>query len=115
MTGAPLPSDAGLQLSVEQGSIVSLQIGAGDDGVANHPAPVCPAVTALYLVQPCHLFQAENILKALLEVVRQECVQDGVGTAVGIAKYHHEVEGAFHCRGGVDGTGDRGDIEKVER
>lgn len=94
---------------------MSLQVGVDDCSVVSHPAPVCPAVTSLYLVQACHFFQTQNILKALLEVVRQEGVQDGVGTAVGVAEHHHEVKGAFHRRGRVDGAGDGGDVENVER
>lgn len=92
-----------------------LQIGVDDYSVVNHPAPVSPAVTALNLVQACHLFQAQNILKALLEVVRQEGVQNGVGAAVGVAEHHHKIKGALHGRGGVDGAGDGGDVENVER
>lgn len=115
ITAALLLSDAGLQLAIEQGSVMSLQVGVDDCSVVSHPAPVCPAVTSLYLVQACHLFQAQNILKALLEVVRQEGVQDGVGAAVGVAEHHYEVEGALHSRCWDDGAGDWGDVENVER
>lgn len=117
LNGCTLPrlSDAGLQLAVEQGGVMSLQVGVEDCGVVSHPAPVCPAVTSVYFVQACHFFQAQNVLKALLEVVRQEGVQDGVGAAVGVAQHHHEVEGAFDSRGRADGAGDGGDVENVER
>lgn len=92
-----------------------LQAGVDDGGVVSHPAPVRPAVTPLNLVQARHLFQAQHILKALLEVVRQEGVQDGVGAAVGVAEHHHKVEGALQGRRGLDGAGDGGDVENVER
>lgn len=94
---------------------MSLQVGVDYRGVVSHPAPVRPAVAALYLIQARHLLQAQNVLKALLEVVRQEGVQDGVGAAVGVAEHHHEVEGALHGGGRVDGAGDGGDVEDVER
>lgn len=107
-------SDAGLQLSIEQGSVVGLQIGVDDRGVMSHPAPVRPAVAALHFIQASDLLEAQNILEALLEVVRQEGVQDGVSAAVGVAQHNHEVEGALHGRGRVDGPGDGGDVEDVE-
>lgn len=113
VTGTPL--NAGLQFAIEQGRIVSVQVGINNRSFVNHLAPVCPAVAALYLIQACHLFQAQNILKTLLEVVWQEGVQDGVGAAVSVAEHHHEVERALHSRGGLDWAGDRGDIENVER
>ena len=114
VTATVLSSDAGLQLAVEQGGIVGLQVGVVH-GVDDHPAPVRPAVAALDLVHARHPFQTQDFLKALLEVVRQEGVQDGVGAAVGVAQDHHEVEGALHGRGGADGAGDGGDVENVER
>lgn len=94
---------------------MSFQAGVGDHGIINHPAPVHPAVAALHLVEARHLLQAQDVLKALLEVIRQEGVQDGVGTAVGVTQDHDEVEGAFHGGGGVDGASDGGDVENVER
>lgn len=94
---------------------MSLQVGIDDCSIVSHPAPVCPAVTALYLIQACHFFQAQNVLKALLEVVWQESVQDGVGAAVSITKHHYKVKGALHSRGWVDWAGDWGDVENVER
>lgn len=75
---------------------MGLQVGVDDCSVMGHPAPVRPAVTPLYFIQACDLFQAQNILEALLEVVRQEGVQNGVGAAVGVAEHHHEVERALH-------------------
>lgn len=115
ITTAPVLSDAGLQLTIEQGGVVRVQVGVDDCSVVSHPAPVCPAVTSLYLIQARHLFQAQDILKALLEVVWQEGVQDGVSAAVGVAKHHYEVKGALHSRCRADGAGDGGDIENVER
>lgn len=114
ITAAPVLSDAGLQLTIEQGGVMRVQVGVDDCSVVSHPAPVCPAVTSLDLIQACHLFQAQDVLKALLEVVRQEGVQDGVGAAVGIAEHHYKVKGALHSRCRVDGAGDGGDIEDVE-
>lgn len=93
---------------------MSLQVGVDDHGFVEHPAPVRPAVAALDLVQPRDLFQAQDVLKALLEVVRQEGIQDGVGAAVGIAEHHHKVEGALHDGGGLYRAGDGGDVEDVE-
>lgn len=110
-----VPLNAGLQLPVEQGSIMSLQVGVDNHGFVHHPASVRPAVAALHLVQARHLFQAQHVLKALLEVVRQEGVQDGVGAAVGVTEHHHEVERALHDGGGVYRASDRGDVKNVER
>lgn len=93
---------------------MGLQVSVDDGSVVGHPAPVRPAVTPLHLIQACHLFQAQNILEALLEVVRQKGVQDGVGAAVGVAEHHDEVERALHSRSRFDGPGDGGDIENVE-
>lgn len=93
---------------------MNLQAGIDDGGVMSHPAPVRPAVAPLHLVKACHLLQTQDVLKALLEVVRQEGVQDGVGATVGVAEHHHKVEGALHGRRGLDGAGDGGDIENVE-
>ena len=75
---------------------MSLQVGVDDCSVMSHPAPVCPAVTPLYFIQACDFFQAQNILEALLKVVRQEGVQDGVSAAVGVAEHHDKVERALH-------------------
>lgn len=115
VTIADSHSDTGLQLAVEQGSVVHLQAGVDDSGVVSHPAPVRPAVTPLHLVQARHLFQAQHILKALLEIVRQEGVQNGVGTAVGVAEHHHKVEGALHGWRGLDRASDGGDVENIKR
>lgn len=107
-------SDAGLQLTIEQGGVMGLQASVGDCSIMGHPAPVCPAVTPLYFIQACDLFQAQNILEALLEVVRQEGIQDGVGAAVGVAEHHDEVERALHSRSRFDRASDGGDVENVE-
>lgn len=109
-----LISDAGLKLAIQESGIVNLQAGVDDSSVMSHPAPVCPAVAPLHLIKACHLLQAQDVLKALLEVVRQEGVQDGVGAAVGVAEHHHKVEGAFHGRRRLDGAGDGGDIENIK-
>lgn len=109
------PSDACLQLAIEQGRIMGLQVGVDEHGFVNHPAPVCPAVAALYLVQARHLFQTQNILKALLEVIWQESIQDGVGAAVGVGERHHEIERSLHRRRGHYGASDGGDVKNVER
>lgn len=107
-------SDTGLQLTIEQGCVMDLQVGVDDCSVVGHPAPVCPAVTALYFVQACNLFQAQNILEALLEIVWQEGIQDGVSAAVGVAKHHHEVKCALHSWSWFDRPGDGGDVKNVE-
>jgi len=60
------------------------------------------------------LDQAEDILEALLEVVRQEGIQDRVGAAVSVGEDHHKVKHAFKGWGGTDGHRDGGDIEDVE-
>lgn len=97
--------NARLQFTIEQSSVVNLQVGGDENGVVHHAAPVRSTVAALHLVQAGHFLEAQNVLKALLEVVRQEGVQDGVGATVGVAEHHHAVEGALHGRGGVDGAG----------
>lgn len=114
INASDLISDAGLQLAIQEGGVVNLQAGVDDRGVVSHPAPVCPAVAPLDLVKARHLLQAQNVLKALLEVVRKEGVQDGVGAAVGVAEHHHKVEGALHGRRGLDGAGDGRDVENVK-
>lgn len=94
---------------------MGLQVGVDGCSAVSHPAPIRSAVAPLYFVQARDLFQAQNILEALLEVVRQEGVQDGVSAAVGVAEHHHKVECAFHSRGWLDRPGDGGDVENVER
>lgn len=74
---------------------MGLQVGIDNCRVVSHPAPVRPAVAPLYFIQARDLFQAQNVLKALLEVVGQKGVQDGVSAAVGVAEHHHEVERAL--------------------
>lgn len=93
---------------------MSLHVGVEDGHIVHHPAPVCSAVTALDFIQTCHLFQGQHVLKALLEVIRQEGVEDGVGAAVGVTEHHNKVEGALHGGGEGDGAGDVENVEKVE-
>ena len=105
---SPFLSDAGLQVSIQQSTL-------GLRGVVHHAGLVLPAIAALGLIQPAHLLQTQDILKALLEVLRQEGVQDGVGAAVGISQDHHESKGAPQDGSGADGSRHRGDVEDVER
>ncbi|EPQ04992.1 hypothetical protein D623_10030274 [Myotis brandtii] len=99
--------DTGLEVSIEEGSL-------GLRGLIQSGF-VLLTVTPFPIVCAAHLDQAEDVLEALLEVVRQEGVQDGIGTAVGIGEDHNEVKHAFEGRRGIDGHGDGGDIEYVER
>lgn len=94
---------------------MGLQVGVDDCSVVSHPAPVRPAVAPLHFIQARDLFQAQNILEALLEVVGQKGVQDGVSAAVGVAEHHHEVERALHSWSWLDRPSDGGDVENVER
>lgn len=80
-------SDTGLEVSIEEGSL--RLCGLVQSGF------ILLAVTPFPVVCAAHLDQTEDILEALLEVVRQEGIQDGVGTAIGIGEDHHEVKHAF--------------------
>lgn len=99
-------SDSGLEVSIEEGPL-------GLRGLIQ-PGFVLLTVTPFPVICAAHLDQAEDILEALLEVVRQEGIQDRVGAAVSIGEDHHKVKHAFKGWGGTDGHRDRGDIEDVE-
>ena len=101
-------SDAGLQVPVQQRALRLRR-------VVHHARLVLSAVAALGLVQPPHLLQAEHVLETLLEVLREERVEDGVGAAVGVSQHHHEGKSAPQDGRGADGARYRGDVEDVER
>ncbi len=83
--------------------------------VVDHSSPVLSTVAALDLIQAADSFKTQDVLEALLEVVRQEGVEDGVGAAVGVTQHHNEVKGALQHRCGGNGSGHRGHVEYVER
>lgn len=103
-------SDAGLKVSIEQCSVLRFR-----HDIVDHSSPVLSTVASVDLIQATDPFQTQDVLETLLEVVRQEGVEDRVGATVGVTQHHHEVKRAFQhgCCG--NGSGHRGHVEYVKR